>query len=396
MRQFFSKYFKGDTTIWVVIFMLALVSAVAVYSSSGTLAYRYKDGNTSFYILRHVGFLLIGFGLILVLHNVHYKYFSKLSLVILPISVVLLILTLFSGTNLNQAARWLTVPFIGLSFQPSEMAKIALIMFVARILAINQKEGEMAAKAFKPIMIAVGTICVLVFTEDLSTAVLIGGIAMAMMFVGRVPVKYLLGTIGAAIGMLVLVVVLAKALPDVRAFHRFGTWVSRIDNFGDKSEVNNDQTYQADQAKIAIATGGVLGKGPGNSKQRDFLPHPYSDFIYAMIIEEGGLVSGLAVLLLYLILLYRGGVIVRKSKSTFPAFLVIGLMLGLVLQAFAHMAVSVNLIPVTGQTLPFVSMGGTSILFTSCSLGMILSVSRYSEEQHPDEPSLDSDEMKIR
>ncbi len=385
MRQFLSKYFKGDSTIWVVIFILALISAIAVYSSSGTLAYRYKGGNTTFYVLRHVGFLMVGFALILVLHNVHYKYFSKLSLILLPISIVLLVLTLFSGTNLNQASRWLTVPVIGLSFQPSEMAKIALIMFIARILSINQKEGEKANAAFKPIMIALGTVCLLVFTEDLSTAVLIGSIGMFMMLIGRVPVKYLLGTVGVAIAMLLIIVLLAKAMPNVKAFHRVETWVSRVENFGEAGEVMNDQTYQANQAKIAIASGGLLGKGPGNSKQRDFLPHPYSDFIYAMIIEEGGIVFGMILLMLYLILMYRAGVIVRKSKSTFPAFLAIGLMMGLVLQAFAHMAVSVNLIPVTGQTLPFVSMGGTSILFTSCSLGMILSVSRYSEEKSTEE-----------
>lgn len=210
---------------------------------------------------------------------------------------------------------------------------------------------------------------------------------MFMMLIGRVPVRYLLGTVGAAIGVLLLIVLLAKALPDVKMFHRVDTWVSRVETFGEAGEVMNDQTYQANQAKIAIASGGVLGKGPGNSKQRDFLPHPYSDFIYAMIIEEGGLFFGLIILMLYLILMYRAGVIVRKSKSTFPAFLAVGLMMGLVLQAFAHMAVSVNLIPVTGQTLPFVSMGGTSILFTSCSFGMILSVSRYSDDKATEEVS---------
>lgn len=377
MRQFLSKYFKGDSVIWILILLLAMISAIAVYSSSGTLAYRFKDGNTTYYILRHVVFLMIGFAVITGVHNINFKYFSRLSLLVLPISMVLLLLTMFSG-SVNEASRWITVPIVGLSFQPSEMAKIALIMYMARVLSIKQKEGEPTRDAFKPIMIAVGIVVALVFSEDFSTAILIAGISMAMMFIGRVPVSYLLYTMGAGAVVIALIVLLAMQFPDVPMFHRVETWISRVETFGDGEVANADKAFQANQAKIAIATGGVFGKGPGNSVQRDFLPHPYSDFIYAMIVEEGGIFFGLIVMLFYLILLYRAGVIVRKCRTTFPAFLVIGLMLAFTLQALAHMAVSVNLIPVTGQTLPMVSMGGTSILFTSIALGMILSVSRFA------------------
>lgn len=362
----------------MLILLLAIISAIAVYSSSGTLAYRYKDGNTTYYILRHVIFLLIGFGVIVMVHNIHYKYFSRLSLLLLPLSIVLLVLTIFSGNSLNEASRWLTVPVIGLSFQPSEMAKIALIMFMARILSIKQRDDEPTRDAFKPIMIALAIVCGLIFTEDFSTAILIAGIGMAMMLIGRVPVSYLLYTIGGGVVFIALIVLLAMQFPEVPVFHRVDTWISRVETFGDSESADTDKAFQANQAKIAIARGGIFGKGPGNSVQRDFLPHPYSDFIYAMIIEEGGFFFGIVVLLFYLIMLYRAGVIVRKSRTTFPAFLVIGLMLSFSLQALAHMAVSVNLIPVTGQTLPMVSMGGTSILFTSIALGMVLSVSRFA------------------
>ena len=358
--------------------LLAIISAIAVYSSSGTLAYRYKDGNTTYYILRHVVFLLLGFGVIVMVHNIHYKYFSKLSLLLLPLSIVLLVLTIFSGSSLNEASRWLTVPVIGLSFQPSEMAKIALIMYIARILSIKQQTDEPTRTAYKPIMIAIAIVCGLIFSEDFSTAVLIAGIGMAMMFIGRVPVSYLGGTIAVALGFVAIIILLAMKFPDVPVFHRVDTWISRVESFKSGDQADSDKAFQANQAKIAIATGGVFGKGPGNSIQRDFLPHPYSDFIYAMIVEEGGIFFGLIVLLFYLILLYRAGVIVKKCRTTFPAFLVIGLMLAFTLQALAHMAVSVSLFPVTGQTLPLVSMGGTSILFTSVALGMILSVSRFA------------------
>ncbi|MFB6319773.1 FtsW/RodA/SpoVE family cell cycle protein [Saccharicrinis sp. FJH54] len=385
MRQFLSKYFKGDSIIWILILLLAIISAISVYSSSGTLAYRYKDGNTTYYILRHVVFLLIGFGVIIMVHNIHYKYFSRLSLLLLPLSVVLLVLTIFSGNSLNEASRWITVPVIGLSFQPSEMAKIALIMYIARILSVKQKDDEPTRDAFRPIMIAIGIVCGLIFTEDFSTAVLIAGIGMAMMLIGRVPVTYLLYTVGAGVVVVALIVLLAMQFPDVKAFHRVDTWISRVETFGENDNADMDKAFQANQAKIAISTGGLFGKGPGNSIQRDFLPHPYSDFIYAMIVEEGGLFFGIIVLLFYLIMLYRAGVIVRKCRTTFPAFLVIGLMLAFTLQALAHMAVSVNLMPVTGQTLPMVSMGGTSILFTSIALGMVLSVSRYAVVEDAEE-----------
>jgi cell division protein FtsW len=259
------------------------------------------------------------------------------------------------------------------------MAKIALVVYIARILSVNQKEGFPASAAFKPIIIATAIVCVLIFPENFSTALLVASISMFMMFIGRVPFKYLLYTVGAAVVMLVIVVMLAKQFPDVSVvFHRVDTWISRVENFG-SDEVDSDKSFQSNQAKIAIASG-LFPQGPGNSIQRDFLPHPYSDFIFALIIEEYSAVAGIILLIIYLTLLYRAGLIMLKCSATFPAFLIIGIMVTITLQALAHMAVSVSLIPVTGQTLPFVSMGGTSVLFVSLAMGMVLSVSRFAVE----------------
>ncbi len=378
MRQFLNRYFKGDSIIWMMLVALAVISSVAVYSASGTLAYRYRDGNTTYFVLKHVIFILAGFGITTVVHNIHYRLFSKFSWLFLAFSIVLLAITLVSGSNLNEASRWITIPFTGISFQPSEMAKIALVVYIARVLSVNQKEGFPASAAFKPIIIATAIVCVLIFPENFSTALLVASISMFMMFIGRVPFKYLLYTVGAAVVMLVFVVLLAKQFPDVSVFHRVDTWISRVENFC-SDDVDSYKSFQANQAKIAIASG-LFPRGPGNSIQRDFLPHPYSDFIFALIIEEYSAVAGIILLFIYLTLLYRAGLIVLKCSSTFPAFLIIGIMITITLQALAHMAVSVNLIPVTGQTLPFVSMGGTSVLFVALAMGMVLSVSRFAIE----------------
>lgn len=389
MKQFLNRYFKGDSIIWMMLVALAVISSVAVYSASGTLAYRYRDGNTTYFVLKHIIFILAGFGVTTIVHNIHYRIFSKFSWLFLAISVVLLAITLVSGSNLNEASRWITIPFTGISFQPSEMAKIALVVYIARTLSINQKEGFPASAAFKPIIIATGIVCVLIFPENFSTALLVASISMFMMFIGRVPFKYLLYTVGAAVVMLVFVVILAKQFPDVSVFHRVDTWISRVENFSGE-DVDSDKSFQANQAKIAIASG-LFPKGPGNSIQRDFLPHPYSDFIFALIIEEYSAVAGIILLFIYLTLLYRAGIIALKCNTTFPAFLIIGIMVTITLQALAHMAVSVNLIPVTGQTLPFVSMGGTSVLFVAFAMGMVLSVSRFSIDADSTEESKNND-----
>jgi cell division protein FtsW len=369
------KYFGGDRIIWAVIIVLSLYSLLAVYSTAGILVYRNPGSSPTYFIFRHAMFLMAGFLLVYITHLVPYKYFSRLSQLMVVMAIPLLIITLFFGKSINEANRWLEVPIIGLTFQPSDFAKLALIMYLARLLSQRQDEIKDFYKSFIPLIIPVGIICLLILPEDLSTAMILLGTSVILMFIGRINTQHLLilllgGVIiiGSYIGI--------SLLMDNQG--RVGTWKNRIESYLDKDTEN----YQVEQAKIAVARGGFLGKFPGNSTQRNVLPHSYSDFIYAVIIEEYGLLlGGIPILLMYLILLYRAGVLVRKSTRTFPAFLAVGLTIGLVLQAMVHMAVSVNLIPVTGQPLPLVSMGGTSLILTSLSLGMILSVSRGIQQQ---------------
>lgn len=377
MKELLGKYFKGDAVIWAVIVGLSIFSLLAVYSSTGTLAYKYQGGNTTYYFIKHLGFLLFGVLIIFVTHLIPYKYYSRLSQLLLFLSIPLLAVTLILGTSLNEASRWLTLPGIGLTFQTSDFAKLSLLMYTARLLAIKQDNIKEFKGAFRPIMIPVMIVCGLIFPANFSTAAILFATTWILMFVGRVNLKYLFGLIGVGILFIVLFIVIANFSTDKG---RIGTWKKRIENFSNGESENN---YQSDQAKIAIVTGGVFGKLPGNSTQRNFLPHPYSDFIYAIIIEEYGAVGGFVVLLLYLILLYRAGVIVKRSSWTFPAFLAIGLGFSLVFQAFINMAVAVNLFPVTGQPLPLVSMGGTSLLFTCVALGIMLSLSRSIQKPEP-------------
>lgn len=379
MSNFVSKYIKGDQTIWVIVVFLALVSLLTVYSATGSLAYKTQGGNTTYFMFKQLGFLLMGIGVIAVVHHIPYKYFVIFSVPALYLSIFLLVLTLVSGQNLNEASRWFTVPGIGLSFQPSEMAKLALIIYVARVLAQHQRDGGPTEGAFLPIMIHAGIVCLLIFPENLSTAVLLGGVVMLMMFLGRVPFKYLFFT--GFTGVAVVSLVLLLAMNDVVLIDRAETWAARVERFFDEDQEANEygSDYQVTQSKIAIATGGLIGKGPGNSDQRNFLPHPYSDFIYAIIAEEFGFFGALFVMGAYFFLLGRIGVVVNSSNRTFPAFMVLGLGLMLVLQAFVNMGVAVGIFPVTGQPLPLVSMGGTSILFTCFALGAILTVSRHNQ-----------------
>lgn len=381
MNETFKKYIKGDRIIWMVIVALALFSGLVVYSATGNLAYKHQDGNSVYYLFRHAGFLLAGLGVIVFVHNMPYKLFARFSVLLLYLSILLLLITLATGVSLNQASRWLTVPVVGIRFQPSELAKLALMVYIAKVLAQFQADGESAGKGFKPIIIHVMIVCGLIFTEDFSTSALIGGTSLVVMFIGRMPLKYIFGTILTCVLGLAMVIWLSSYVP---IFHRAETWKARIENFfSDDEVVEVEKGYysQAESSKMAIATGGFVGKGPGNSQQRYFLPHPYSDFVYAIIVEEFGVWGALVILLAYLILLFRAGVIVRASSRTFPALLVVGLTLMLVFQAFINMGVAVGIFPVTGQPLPLVSMGGTSILFTCAAFGAILSVSRHNIEE---------------
>jgi cell division protein FtsW len=382
MSETLKTYFKGDAVIWAVIVSLSIISVLAVYSATGTLAYKVQHGNTTFYILRHLSFLFVGLMIIFVTHTIPYKYYAGLSTILMVTSIPLLLVTLLFGRHLNDASRWLTIPGIGISFQTSDFAKLAVMMYVARTLSLKQEVIKDFKGAFLPLIIPVSLVCVLILPANFSTAAILFFSSVVLMFIGRVSMKHIFGLMGVGIVILALFISIALMM------HKKGRimlWKTRIENFvSGKSEDN----FQVEQSKIAVATGGIIGKGPGNSVQRNYLPHPYSDFIYAIIIEEYGLVGGVVILFFYLWLLFRAGIMVKKSERTFPAFLAIGLTLLLVLQAMVNMAVAVNLFPVTGQTLPLVSMGGTSMLFTCFALGIILSVSDGLKvpENKPEEP----------
>jgi cell division protein FtsW len=380
MEERINNLLKGDRIIWGIILALTIYSLLAVYSSIGTLAYKNMGGNTGYYIIRHAVILGIGIFIIYITHLVPYRFFSRLSQLFLYLSIPLLLLTLIIGTNLNQAARWLTLPVIGLTIQPSDFAKLALIMFLARMLSLKQTEIRNVRESFRPLVIPVVLVCILILPANLSTSLIVFVTAMILLFIGRVPMKYLLAFSG--VGIVALSLFIGGALL-LNKEGRISTWKNRIENF---VQEDSKESYQVEQAKIAVSTGKFFGKRPGKSMQRNFLPHPYSDFIFAIIIEEYGLIFGaIPLILIYLILLYRAGLMVKKANRTFPAFLAIGLALLIVFQAFVNMAVAVSLFPVTGQTLPFVSMGGSSLLFTSVAFGMILSVSRGIQKDFENE-----------
>ena len=370
MEKVFEKYFKGDRIIWAVIFMLTIFSVLAVYSSTRSLAFNKANGNTVYYLMKHASILIMGFFIIYITHLIPYKFYSRLSQLLVLISVPLLILTLFLGTTLNSAPRWITVPGVGLTFQTSDFAKLAIIMYLARQLSLKQDNIKDFKSAFVPVVAPVLLICLLILPANFSTSVILLFTSLVIMYIGRISIRHmaLMSFIGAIFIALFVIVSLSFDKSG-----RIETWKNRIENFMNGESEGN---YQAEQAKIAIAKGGLIRMAPGKSTQSNFLPQAYSDFIYAIIIEEYGFVGGVLIMFLYLFLLFRAGVIVKKCNRTFPAFLTMGLTLLIVIQALFNMAVAVNLFPVTGQTLPLISMGGTSLLFTSISLGIILSVSR--------------------
>lgn len=371
-----SKHIRGDRVIWMVIILLTLISMLAVYSSTGTLAYKVRGGNTGYYLIKQLIFLGIGIFIIIFFSGIPYKYFSRTSQIFLYIAIPVLALTLVTGPSINEARRWLTLPGTGFTIQPSDFAKLAIIMYVARILSLRQDQINEFKGAYLQIIWPVVLVCGLIMPANLSTAAILFVTSMSLMFVGRIPFKFLALTIGG--GLLVLTIFITVSL-YLNKGGRIATWKNRIENFVSGAETEDN--FQVNRAKVAVVNGGLIGRGPGNSTQRNYLPHPYSDFIYAIIIEEYGLIGGTFVLFLYIWLFFRAGIIVRRSNRTFAALLALGLSMGLVLQAMINMAVAVNLVPVTGQTLPFVSMGGSSILFTSIALGMILSVSHGVEEE---------------
>lgn len=363
---------RGDRTIWAIMAVLSVFSVLAVYSSTGTLAYREMGGNTEAPLLKH--FMIVAGGLFLayLAHLMHYLKYSKAAPYLLALAVPLLLYTIFLGADINDARRWIEVPFVGITFQTSDFAKLALILFVARAISSKQDYIKDFNSAFIPIILPVLLICGLIAPADLSTAILLFFTCVAMMFVGRVAMQYIVLLLLLGIVVFAMLILLGEFFPDVV---RSETWINRVRDFVDKP----DGGYQVQQAKIAMANGEWLGLGPGNSIQRNYLPSPYSDFIYAIIIEEYGIFTGAMLVLLYVLLFFRATRLVTKSPKAFGAMLAIGLSISLVLQAFINIAVSVHLVPVTGVTLPMISMGGTSILFTCISFGIILSVSKYIE-----------------
>ncbi|WP_420316074.1 FtsW/RodA/SpoVE family cell cycle protein [Ekhidna sp.] len=353
---------KGDPVIWFIVLILSLFSILVVYSATGSLAYKMMDGNTEYYLVKHSVLVVVSLIAIWLAHRIDYRYYSKISRLVLWLSVPLLLFTWIFGTNINEASRWLTIPVINQAFQPSDLAKLALLVTLASMLSKRQQSIDDFQKAIVPMLFWIGLICGLIALTNFSSAILLFLTCMLVLFIGRVPVKYL-----------AMLVVICSAFGSVAFMvgQRGGTAISRVEDF-----INNETPYQAKQAYIAIASGGVIGKGPGQSDQRNFLPHPYSDFIYAIILEEYGLIGGVTILFLYLALLYRGMKAAEQNDRAYGGLLSAGLSFALVIQALVNMGVAVGLGPVTGLTLPFISMGGTSQLFAGVALGIILSVSR--------------------
>lgn len=367
LKEWAENNLKGDPVIWFIAFALSVISILVVYSATGPLAFKVRGGNTEYYLIKHSFLVLAGLALMWAAHRVDYKYYSKLSRYALIASVPLLIYAWKFGTELNHASRWITIPLINQSFQPSDLAKLALIANLAAMLAKRQQNISDFKESLVPVLFWCGLICGLIALTNLSTAVLLFSTCMLLMFIGRVPLKYL--------ALLVLVGILSGGVA-LAIGQRFNTAVERVGSF-----LNPDQIpYQLQQGYIAMATGGVIGKGPGQSELRNFLPYPHSDFIYATVIEEYGLLGGAIIVFLYLALLYRGMVTVANSERAFGGLLSAGLSFALVVQAFINMGVAVGLGPITGLPLPLLSMGGTSVLFTCMSLGIILSVSRGEGE----------------
>ena len=358
---------KGDPVIWFIVFVLSLFSIVVVYSATGSLAYKMRGGDTEHYLIKHSALVVLSLFAMWVAHKIDYKYYSGISRLLLWISVPLLVITWRYGTNINDASRWLTIPVINQAFQPSDLAKLALLITLASMLSKRQKNIEDFQRAITPMLLWIGLICGLIAMTNISTAVLLFLTCLLLLFLGRVPTKYL--------AMLIIIGFFA-GVAAIMLGQRGDTAMHRIEQF-----INGETTFQAEQAYIAIASGGVVGKGPGQSQQRNYLPHPYSDFVYAIILEEYGLIGGVAVLLLYLGLLYRGMIAANNSDKPYGGLLSAGLSFALVLQAMVNMGVAVGLGPITGLPLPLLSMGGTSQLFTGVSLGIIISVSRGNDER---------------
>ena len=378
MSNLFSNL-KGDKVIWAIAGLLAIFSFLPVYSASSNLAYLHGDGSTSGFLIVHFFHLVLGFCILFAVHKIPYRYFRGISMLLLPLVIILLIFTIFQGTTIDgaNASRWIRIPVINVSFQTSTFAGVVLMVYVAKYLSRIQEKTVTFKETLLPLWLPVGIVLMLILPANFSTTAILFTMTLILLFLGGYPIKYLALIVGVGIVMLSIFILTAKALPGVLP-NRVDTWTSRMETFFDDEE--GAEQYQVERAKSAIAQGGITGMGIGKSVQRNFLPQSSSDFIYAIIVEEMGLIGAFAVMLAYLFLLFRIVIVATKANSTFGKLLVMGVGLPVIFQALINMAVAVELFPVTGQTLPLISSGGTSIWMTCIALGMILSVSAKREE----------------
>ncbi len=372
---------KGDKVIWFTLFLLCFASLLAVYSATGSMAYRMGGHSTQYYLTKQLFFVVLGLVVAYIAHRIHYEHYLRWAPYMFVVAIGLLIVTLFAGVEINSARRWLKIPLIGLTFQPSDLGKIALILMLARTLSMQDFVVD-EFKKFGNLMMIIGGVCLLIAPMDFSTAIMLFGTSMVILFMAKIKFRYMFLTGGVVAVLVGGLFVIGSFYPDMV---RSETWVSRLQNFS----TEGGESYQITQAKIAIAEGGILGAGPGNSMQRNFLPSPYSDFIYSIICEEYGLVGGGVLLSVYLLFLYRVTRLINRCKRKFGILVAYGLSFAIMFQAALNIAVSIDLIPVTGITLPIVSMGGSSMLFTCLAFGIILSVSNHTEslleEKGPEE-----------
>jgi cell division protein FtsW len=370
---------KGDRLIWAIAALFAIFSFLPVYSAASNLAYVGENSNTFAFFLKHLMHLFLGFAIMYAVHKIPYRYFRGLSIVLFPVVLVLLVVTMFQGTTIDgaNASRWIQIPLVNMSFQTSTFAFVVLMVFVARYMSKMKDQVITLKESILPLWIPVFLVLILILPANFSTAAIMFVMVLMLVFLGGYPIKYLAVIVGTGILALAFFVLIAKAFPDAMP-NRVDTWMSRIESFSNEGDTEAD--YQIEKAKIAIATGGIQGVGPGKSIQKNFLPQSSSDFIYAIIVEEYGLIGGFTLMIFYLWLLFRIVIVSQKADTVFGKLLVLGVGLPIVFQALINMAVAVELFPVTGQTLPLISSGGTSIWMTCMALGIILSVSAKREE----------------
>ncbi len=375
----FLKNIEGDRAIWAIVTVLAILSFMPVYSASTNLVYVTNSGTPAFHLFKHFVLLFFGFLIIYGVHKIPYRYFSGGSVLMLPFVMGLLVYTMAQGTTINgaNASRWIQIPFIGVGFQTSTLAGLVLMVFVARYLARNKERDITFKESLWQLWLPIAITLILILPANFSTTAIVFAMILLLVFIGGYPIKYIASIVGIGILVLSLFVLTAKALPDAMP-NRVDTWISRIENFSNK---NAEEGYQVEKAKIAIAIGGLKGRGPGKSVQKNFLPQSSSDFIYAIIVEEYGLLGAVVVVLMYFLLLFRILIAAKKATTIFATLLIIGVGLPIIFQAMINMAVAVNILPVTGQTLPLISSGGTSIWMTCFAIGIILSVTTEKEKE---------------